>query len=68
MGLKILQGIKEGLSEKQVWDTYAGLALVDAGIAHSIVTINSFFVKESQSVKCPKLKAVLTKLCLLYGL
>lgn len=68
MGEKISQGIKEGLTEKQAWDSYAGLTLVDAGIAHSIVTIHSFFVKESQSAKCPKVKAVLTKLCLLYGL
>ena len=68
MGLKLSQGIKEGLSEKQTWDTYAGLTLVDAAIAHSIVTIHSFYLKESQSVKCPKLKAVLTKMCVLYGL
>jgi hypothetical protein len=68
MGLKLAQGMKEGLSEKQVWDTYAGLTLVDAGIAHSIVTIHSFYVKETQAVKCPKLKAVLTKMCVLYGL
>ena len=68
MGLKLVQGAKEGLSEKQVWDTYAGLTLVDAAIAHSIVTVHSFYLKESQQVKCPKLKAVLTKLCILYGL
>jgi hypothetical protein len=45
MGLKLAQGSKEGLSEKQVWDTYAGLTLVDAAIAHSIVTIHGFYLK-----------------------
>jgi hypothetical protein len=51
-----------------VWDTYAGLTLVDAAIAHSIVTIHGFYLKESQSVKCLNLKKVLTKLSILYGL
>lgn len=68
MGMKILQGIEEGLTQKQVWNTYAGLTLVDAAIAHSIVTIHSFFIKECQEAKCPKVKAVLNKLCALYGL
>lgn len=68
MGLKLSQGIKEGLTEKQAWDTYAGLTLVDASIAHSIYTIHSFYLKEIKKIECSKLKGVIIKLSLLYGL
>lgn len=68
MSLKLSQGIKEGMSEKEAWDTYAGLSLTDAAIAHSAVTIHSFFLEALKKVECPKVKAVLTKLCLLFGL
>ena len=44
MAIKLAQGVKEGLTEKQSWDTYAGLTLVDASIAHSIFTIHEFFL------------------------
>jgi acyl-CoA oxidase len=68
MALKLSQGIKEGMSEKEAWDTYAGLSLNDAAIAHSVVTIHTFFLEALMKVECPKVKAVLTKLCLLFGL
>lgn len=46
MGLKLSQGIKDGLSEKQAWDTYAGISLTEAAIAHAIFTIHSFFLEK----------------------
>ena len=51
MGLKLSQGIKEGLSEKQAWDTYAGITLTEAALAHSIFTIHSFFLERLMKIQ-----------------
>ena len=67
MGLKLSQGIKEGLSEKQVWDTYAGITLTEAALAHSIFTIHSFFVERLMKIQSESLQNVMKKLCLLWG-
>jgi len=68
MASKLSQGVKEGLSEKNAWDTYAGLSLNDAAVAHSIYTIHWFYLRATQKIKSPSLKAVMTKLCTLFGL
>lgn len=44
MALKLSEGVKKGMSEKEVWDSYAGISLVEAAIAHTIYTIHSYFV------------------------
>ena len=67
MALKLNEGIKGGLSEKDAWDTYAGISLCDAGIAHSVLTIHTSFLQMIEKIKEPKLKAVMTKLCILFG-
>ncbi len=68
MGLKLSQGIKSGMSEKEAWDTYAGISLVDAAFAHATVTVYGFYLDAVKKVDSPTLKAVLTKLCVLFGL
>ena len=68
MALKLSQGIKEGLSEKEVWDTYAGISLVEAAIAHTIFTIHGFYLQTVSKIEAASLKTVMTKLCVLWGL
>lgn len=67
-GQKIMKGMGEGLSQKEIWDTYAGLALMDAAIAHAHVIVYQSFLDNVQKVAIPEVKAVLTKLLLLYGI
>ena len=66
--MKLTEGIANGLSEKQAWDTYAGLSLVRAALAHSTFTIHCFFIQEVMKIKQSSLKAVMKKLCALWGI
>jgi hypothetical protein len=67
-GKKIMRGISEGLTQKQVLDTYAGLALNDAGIAHCYIVMYTYFHEKVTAISNPAIKAVLTKLLRLYGI
>lgn len=49
-------------------DTYAGLALNDAGIAHCYVVVYTYFQEKIATISDPSIKAVLTKLLRLYGI
>lgn len=54
---------------KHSWDQYANIELVDAAIAHSYSWIyQNFLEKINLSTKNEKVRAVLTKLLLVYGL
>lgn len=54
---------------KEAWDQYAGLELVEAGIAHTYLWIyQNFYEKIYLKTKNEKVRAVLVKLLLLYGL
>lgn len=68
MAVKLSQGIKEGLSEKESWDTYASLYLNEAAVAHAVFIIHSFYLSFVTGIEQLDLKAVMTKLCTLYGL
>jgi len=68
MGLKMAEGISNGLSEKQAWDSYAGITLVKSAIAHSILTMHTFFLQEVMKIKQDDLKKVMKKLCILWGI
>jgi len=67
-GRKLQSGVKQGLSGKDSWDKVAGIELVEAARAHvSVFTFTSFQEKISKA-KSQEAKAVLTRLCLLYGI
>ena len=68
MGMKIAEGMSNGLSQKQVWDTYAGLSLVRAGIIHAIFTMHSFFIQDVMKIQQNDLKTVMKKLSILWGI
>jgi acyl-CoA oxidase len=68
MASKLSEGVKQGMTEKQAWDTFAGISLCEAGIAHSIFTVHTFYINFVQTIQEPNLKTVMTKLCVLYGL
>ena len=67
MALKLGKGIAEGLSEKESWNSYAGISLTEAATAHSIYTIHGYYLDFTKKIEDPRLKAVLSKFCLLYG-
>lgn len=65
---KLLAGVSNGLKPKEAWDTYAGIDLVEASIAHiDFFTYNSFLEKILKTTD-EALKDVLNKLACLYGL
>lgn len=66
--MKIAEGMSNGLSQKQVWDTYAGLSLVRAGIIHAIFTMHSFFIQDVIKIQQNDLKTVMKKLSILWGI
>ncbi len=67
-GEKLAKGISEGLSPKDAWDHYAGLELVEAGTAHTYLWIyQNFYEKIYLKTKNERVRAVLIKLLLLYG-
>jgi hypothetical protein len=68
LSLKVSQGIKEGMSEKQVWDTYAGISLTEGALAHCIFTIHTFFLQRIMKIQADNLKTVMKKLCVLWGI
>ena len=68
MALKLSQGVKEGLSEKEAWDTYAGISLSEAATVHSIFIIHGYYLDFLQKITDPCLKKVMSKLCALFGI
>ena len=68
MTLKLEEGVKNGLTQKQSWDSYASISLTEGSVAHAIYIIHKFYLDFISKIAEPKLKAVMTKLCTLYGL
>lgn len=64
---KLLAGIGEGLSPKESWDYYSGLALVDASTAFTYYWIFNNFFENVYSVKYEAVRKSLIKLLCLYG-
>jgi hypothetical protein len=50
MALKLSEGLKKGMSEKEVWDTYAGISLVEGAIAHTIYTMHTYFLEGAKKI------------------
>lgn len=44
MAAKLAEGAKQGFSQKEIWDTYAGISLTEGAIAHTIYTMHGFFL------------------------
>lgn len=59
--------LKKTNTAKEIEDHYSGLLINDAAIAHSYVVVYSYFAREVERVADKQVKAVLTKLLLLYG-
>ena len=68
MGEKIQKGVSQKLSQKEVWDHYAGIVLVDAAISHSYLIMYNFFLEAAMKVQDESTKAMLINLLTLYGL
>ena len=64
---KLLAGIGEGLSPKESWDYYSGLALVDASTAFIYYWIFNTFFESVYAVKYEAVRKSLIKLLCLYG-
>ena len=61
--------ISDGQNAKEVWDTKAGLDLKEAAIAHTYFWIfETFQTRIYLSTKNEKVRQVLTRLLLLYGI
>ncbi|KAL4508172.1 hypothetical protein ABPG72_021545 [Tetrahymena utriculariae] len=65
---KIMEGLEKGLSMKETWDSYAGINLVDASTAHVEYFTYTSFLEMIVEASNEKVKEVLIKLCLLYGI
>lgn len=65
---KFTELLGQKLTAKEIEDHYAGMLMSDAAIAHMHVVIYTYFLKAVESVTDSKIKAVLTKLLLLYGI
>lgn len=63
-----MEGMQKDMTMKESWDEYAGISLVEASNSHiEYFTISSFveLILEAQN---ESVKAVLSKLCILYGI
>lgn len=56
------------MSEKEAWDTYAGISLTETAIAHTQFTMHSYYLEAASTIQQPTLKKVMMKLCTLYGI
>lgn len=65
---KYLELLGQKFTSKEIFDHHGGIAIIDAAIAHSYVLVYSYFLKELQAASDPRLKNVLRKLLLLYGI
>lgn len=65
---KYVELLGQKLTPKEIFDHHAGISIIDAAIAHSYVLVYSYFLKEQQAAVEPRVKAVLRKLLLLYGI
>ena len=64
----LMEGAKDG-SFKDSWDKTAGIQLVEAARAHTAVyTYKAFYDRINDEIKAPALKAVMRRLCTLYGI
>ena len=64
---KFTELLGQKLTAKEIEDHYAGMLMSDAAISHMHVVIYTYFLKAVESAADPKIKAVLTKLLMLYG-
>jgi hypothetical protein len=64
-----MEGISQGMTDKEAWDYYAGIELVECGMSYPIYwSYQNFFEKIYAHTKQEKNRSVLFKLLLLYGL
>ena len=56
------------MSEKEAWDAYAGISLVEAAIAHTLYSMHTYYLEGSNKIEQQNLKTVMMKLGNLYGL
>lgn len=63
-----MKGVEKGLDQKTIWDTYAGINLVDASYAHSYYILYECFMEKVNKVSNVQTKKVLTKLLLSFGI
>ena len=64
---KLIAGIGEGLSPKESWDYYSGLALVDASVAFIYYWIFNTFFESVYAIRYEAVRKTLIKLACLYG-
>ena len=50
-----------------MWDCYAGITLTETALAHTVFTIHSFYLEKVMKIQPENLKAVMKKLCILWG-
>lgn len=50
MALKLSEGLKKGMSEKEAWDTYAGISLVEGATAHTIYAMHTYFLEGAKKI------------------
>jgi len=67
-GRKLQNGMKQGLSMTDSWDKAAGMELVEAARANVSVFGFTSFQEKISKAKGTAAQAVLSKLCLLYGI
>lgn len=56
------------LTIKEIEDYKAGLSINDAAVAHCYVLVYNYFLNAIRKATDPKIKAVLTKMIVLYGI
>lgn len=65
----MVEGVQQqNIPMKDAWDTYAGIALADAAMAHTELYTFQAFEERIRTVQDPKTREMLTKLCCFYGI
>ena len=65
---RLIQGMTEGLTPKQSWDQFAGLALVESAAAFIYFWIFTTFMQEVIKINNESVKHVMMKVLCLYGI
>ena len=68
MAQKYAKLLGQKLTVKEIEDHHAGILVNEAAIAHTYVIIYDYFLKEVEKVSDQKIKTILTRLLLLYGI
>lgn len=64
----MLEGVGEGSSMREVWDKKAGIILVEAARAHTLFFTFKSFADGLRKIQDENLRAIMTKLCILYAI